>query len=255
GIYRAVMSEADEHGLEVLVHQQHPSDMPDLIRSGTDGFLHGRLGPGLGVEVARLLAREDVFLVPNLGLAELREENVAADPFLREAIGPDVARRLDRERGGSGGPSGGVGSGRALEGDPARESVRDGDRELAAALRRLTGAGVDVVLGTDAGAIPDHFFGYAGHRELEIFVRLGMTPTEALVAATGAAAEALGLEEAGILAPGRSADFVVLDEDPTVDIRNTRSIVDVYLRGSRVNRDSLRSAWGGEAASTGSERR
>lgn len=232
-IYRAVMAEAGELGLEVLVHQQRASDMPDLIRAGTDGFLHGRLGPALDDDVAALLAGEDVFLVPNLGLGELRGENVAADPFLREAIRPEVAERVDRERGGA------VGVGESVSSDR--------DRELTAALRRLRNAGVDIVLGTDAGAVPDHFFGYAGHRELEIFVRLGMTPTEALVAATGAAAEALGLEDTGSLAAGKSADFVVLDRDPTADIRNTQSIVEVYLRGERVDRDSLRSAWRGEA--------
>jgi len=255
GIYRSVMAEARARGLEVLVHQQNAGDMPDLIRSGTDGFLHGRLGPGLDESVAALLSDEDVFLVPNLGLGELRRENVAADPFLREAIRPEVAERLDAERGAADGTVGTVGEPRDPDGPEAerggRSPVTDRDRDLRAAFSRLMDAGVPIALGTDAGAIPDHFFGYTGHRELEIFVRLGMTPSEALVSATETAAAELGLTDLGTLEPGKSADFVVLEDDPTEDIRNTRSIVDVYLRGRRVNRDSLRAAWHGSPASTG----
>ena len=54
---------------------------------------------------------------------------------------------------------------------------------------------MDIVLGTDAGAVPNHLFGYTGHRELEIFVRLGMTPMQAIVAATSKPARHLGLED------------------------------------------------------------
>ncbi len=108
---------------------------------------------------------------------------------------------------------------------------------------RLLEAGVDVVLGTDAGAAPDHFFGYAGHRELEIFVRLGMTPMQAIVAGTGRAAEQLGLSEQGTLAAGKSADFVVLEANPLEDIRNTRTIESVYLQGREVDREALRAQW------------
>ena len=73
-------------------------------------------------------------------------------------------------------------------------------------------AGVDIVLGTDAGAVPNHPFGYTGHRELEIYVRLGMSPMQALVAATSNAAKHLGLNDMGMLSPGYSADFIILDE-------------------------------------------
>lgn len=252
GIYRSVMAEARARGIEVLVHQQNAADMPGLIRAGTDGFLHGRLGPGLDDSVAALLSDEDVFLVPNLGLGELRRENVAADPFLREAIRPEVAERLDAERGESDRTVGEPGDAETGETERSgRSPVTDRDQELRAAFSRLMEAGVPIALGTDAGAIPDHFFGYTGHRELEIFVRLGMTPSEALVSATETAAAELGLTDLGTLEPGKSADFVVLEYDPTEDIRNTRSIVDVYLRGRRVNRDSLRAAWHRSPASTG----
>jgi imidazolonepropionase-like amidohydrolase len=104
----------------------------------------------------------------------------------------------------------------------------------------LLAARVDVVLGTDAGAVPDHFFGYTGHRELEIFARLGMTPAQAIVAATSRPAARLGLEDMGTLAPGKRASFVVLDANPLESIRNTRSISAVWLDGTEVDRAALR---------------
>lgn len=222
--YRSVIAEAHDRGLDVLVHQQSAQDMHDLIAAGVDGFLHGRLGPDLDWGLARRLADSGAFLVPNLGLGELRRERIGADPFLRDAVRAGVADRL-------------------LERPEATPGPASREAELGAALGRLIEAGATIVLGTDAGAIPDHFFGYTGHRELEILVRLGMTPMQALVAGTGAAAAALHLEDMGVLAPGLRADFVVLGADPLEDIRNTRRIEAVFLGGQRVDRDRLRAGW------------
>ena len=87
------------------------------------------------------------------------------------------------------------------------------------------------------------FFGYADHVELALFVRMGMTPAEAIVAATGRSAQAFGLIDVGTLEAGMSADFIVLDANPLDDIENTRRISQVYLRGDRVDRDALRERW------------
>ena len=71
---------------------------------------------------------------------------------------------------------------------------------------------------------------------MEMMAEAGLTPAQILRAATGDAARALHLEDVGTLTPGAWADFVVLDEDPLADIRNTRSIAAVRIAGNEVDR-------------------
>jgi imidazolonepropionase-like amidohydrolase len=117
------------------------------------------------------------------------------------------------------------------------------ESELRESFSAMLQAGVDIVLGTDAGAVPDHPFGYSGHRELEIYVRLGMTPMQALVAATSVAAKHLGLDQSGQLKKGFRADFIVLDQNPLIDIRNTRNIRNVFLAGQKIDRLGFQQKW------------
>jgi imidazolonepropionase-like amidohydrolase len=70
-------------------------------------------------------------------------------------------------------------------------------------------------------------------------VAAGMTPAQVIVAATRNSADFLRLPDAGTLAPGKSADLLVLDANPLDDIRNTRRISAVYLRGTAVDRSQM----------------
>ena len=65
-------------------------------------------------------------------------------------------------------------------------------------------------------------------------VDAGMTPMQAIVAATSSGADYLRLRDTGVLASGKRADFIVLDGNPLEDITNTRRIAQVFLKGQRV---------------------
>lgn len=218
--YLPLVAEGMRQRLKTFAHQQYATDMLPLIDAGVSGFLHGRLGPDLNVAVSEALARERVFTVPNLGLGELRRETIGSDPFLQSVLPGDEVERLSQRQ-------------------PGPQNSLERDRELAEAMQRLVAAGADIVLGTDAGALPDHPFGYTGHRELEIFVRLGLTPMQAIIAATSNAALHLGQNDLGLVAPGRRADLLILDADPLADIRNTRQINSVYIGGSELDRAEI----------------
>jgi imidazolonepropionase-like amidohydrolase len=85
--------------------------------------------------------------------------------------------------------------------------------------------------------------GYSEHREMELLVRAGLTPREALRAATRNGAVLLGVDSLGLVAPGKAADLLVLSKDPMADIRNTRAIEAVVARGRLLDTDSIRATW------------
>ena len=166
--------------------------------------------------------------MPNWGLGELRQEAIGEDDFLNQiysaeemsGLKENFSRRYAKFR------------------NPNELEV-----ELASSFMSMLDVGVDIVLGTDAGAVPNHPFGYTGHRELEIYVRLGMSPMQAIIAATSNAAKHLGLTDLGLLKAGYSADFIILDENPLEEIRNTRTIDSVYLSGNKIDRAALQRGW------------
>jgi len=109
-------------------------------------------------------------------------------------------------------------------------------------VRAFAAAGGRLATGTDS---PNQLLipGYSEHRELELLVRAGLSPREALRAATRNAALLLGVDSLGLIAPGKVADLVVLTRDPMTDIRNSRSIEAVMSRGHLLDVDSIRATW------------
>lgn len=99
-----------------------------------------------------------------------------------------------------------------------------------------------LAVGTDAAnqlLIP----GFSEHQELELLVQAGLTPAEALAAATRNGAQLLGADSLGQLAPGRPADLIVVAGNPLADIRNTRKVEQVMVRGKLFSADSIRASW------------
>lgn len=94
----------------------------------------------------------------------------------------------------------------------------------------LAGSGADAM-----GTMP----GISLHTELELLVRLGLSPREALAAATNNYSLQFGWNELGLIAPGRRADILVVDGDPTVNVWNARRISTLILNGEELDRDAL----------------
>ncbi len=100
-------------------------------------------------------------------------------------------------------------------------------------------AGVEILAGTDSPA-PYVVPGFSLHHELELLVQAGLTPLQALQAATSRAAEFLGeSSDSGTVAAGKYADLVLLDANPLENIRSTQKIRAVILRGQFLDRPNL----------------
>ncbi len=99
-------------------------------------------------------------------------------------------------------------------------------------LATLLEAGVALVMGTDAGETGT-LHGASVHDELALLVAAGMTPLQALRAATSLPAQRFGLETRGLVAVGKRADLLLVEGDPITDVMQTRSIVGVWKAGRR----------------------
>lgn len=227
-VYRAAIDEAHAQGLKVAAHIHDLAPAQDLVANGLDIVAHGIRDQPVPPALVEAMRKAGTWYIPTINIDEANyayAENPAwlEDPFLRAALPPAVLAQWSdpawrtKQLSGANIPG-------------ARSSVANN----LANLRTLHAAGVRIGFGTDSGAMPQRVIGFAEHRELELFVQAGLTPAQALSAATRDAAELLGLEDRGRIAEGQRADFVVLAADPLADILNTRKIDAVWQAGTKV---------------------
>jgi imidazolonepropionase-like amidohydrolase len=194
-----------------------------------------RLDSAALTRVANRLADSKITLIPTLVLHEtlsrLDEPAMLRDPALQDV--PEAQQRDWDVRGLIG---------RAGWTESDFEAFRRARTNQDLFIRQFAAAGGRLAAGTDAAnqmLVP----GYSEHREMELLVRAGLTPREALRAATRNGAVLIGVDSLGLLAPGKVADLVVLSKDPLVDIRNTRAIAAVMAHGYLLDADSIRATW------------
>lgn len=241
-IYRAIVEEALKRNIAVAAHNVTLADAKELVRAGVEGWVHVPVRGGddvddemLALVKARVAQnnRPRMWMTPLVRPAWMNAQGGGRpawldDPLLSDTYLPQHnEEHLATE----------LAAMTPAQVEEARQTLaRDGRNAM-----RLREAGIRIVLGTDTGQIR-HRIGYFAHLELEALVAIGMSPAEAVVAATRDAAEIAGVN-AGMVAVGRNADFVVLDANPLERIANTRRIADVYLRGRQVDRAGLRARW------------
>jgi imidazolonepropionase-like amidohydrolase len=236
-LYEAAIAEAHKFNLRTIAHVFDLEDAKGLLRSGIEGFMHLVRDKEVDEEFLDLVRQHPgVFFTPNLGVTSRGIESGRPawldDPLLHETIPASEIKRLENQ----------FGNRKPEQIANTRKSWELQMRNLA----KIRAAEGRIVLGSDSAGDPSRTLGWHAIWEVDAMAKAGMAPAEVIVASTRLAAETLRLDRLGIVAPGKSADFVVVDANPLDNIANTRKISRVYLRGAEVDRAAMRHAWTGQ---------
>lgn len=225
-VYRAIIAEAHARDMQVLAHLSRTSalaDAKELLRAGVDGFVHTVRDRDVDAEYLALVkSHPKAWTGPNIPGPGQTVEDLER---LAETV---PAEQIEVMR-------------RSVEARTATGSTANALFELHCRnFRKIHEAGMAIGMGTDGTGD-----GFGAHEQIAWYVRCGMTPNEAITAATSINARVLSMNRLGLIAPGKEASFNVLDANPLDDITNSRAIAHVYLRGVEVDRDLLRAKWTG----------
>ncbi|HKP12156.1 MAG TPA: amidohydrolase family protein [Blastocatellia bacterium] len=201
---KAIIDAAHLLGMKVAAHAHGAAGIKAALRAGVDSIEHGTFTDD---EAIALFKEHGAYLVPTI-IAGKTVENAAKQPGF---FPPRIAEK-------------------ALKAGPLMQNM----------FSRAYRAGVKIAFGTDAGVYPHG----QNAREFEYMVEAGMPPVEAILAATRNAADLLGQSAAvGSVQPGRFADLVAVQGDPTRDIKLLANIAFVMKGGVIYKRDGKPLVW------------
>lgn len=228
--WRAVIDEAHARQLKVAVHIYSLADAKATLAGGADFIAHSVRDVPVDAALVAALKARDVCYSPTF----TREISTfiydatpswVDDPFFVKGVTPDIVMQLkDPTR---------QEQIRNSAGWKAGQQYKAGLEVAKRNLKTLVDQGVRIAFGTDSGP-PARFQGFFEHLELEMMVEAGLTPMQALLSATGDAARChQRAGQLGTLAAGAGADVLILGANPLDNIRNTRSIEQVWINGRK----------------------
>jgi imidazolonepropionase-like amidohydrolase len=231
-IYSAVIDQAHHDRLHVAAHVYALADAKRLVDDGIDVLAHSVRDQPVDSAFIQSMLRHHTWYIPTLALDEsfyiyATDPSIIQSNFFRQAAGPRLLARLQAPDY----------SAKTISSAQTKQSRQDHTIAMQN-LKSLYDAQVHIAFGTDSGAAPGRIPGFSEHRELEDLVQAGITPLQAITIATGETGKLLHTLNPtlnlGLIAPGYSADLLILSADPLANITNTRHIEAVYHHGHPV---------------------
>jgi imidazolonepropionase-like amidohydrolase len=231
----ALVDEAHKNNLEVLTHTVSLDKAKIAARSGVDVIAHGIGDKPADEELFKLMKEKGTTYAPTLAVYEPRGRDILT-PLLSAVF--DIAARtgMNPPLVPPQNPPLAPRAGSAENGDPPRQRRW---RIMQANTAALRNAGIKFGTGTDAGVTGTHH-GWATLRELQLLVAGGLTPMEAITAATLNAAKALHVDhERGSIAVGKLADLVLVAGKPHENMQDIEKVTRVFLGGRELDREQM----------------
>ena len=228
-IYEAVIKEAHRKGLHVAAHLYYLEDAKRLVNAGVDVIAHSIRDKDVDDELINAMKQKNVYYIPTLSLDDYNfvyadQPDWINDSLFKASLEPGVWERLTSDK-----------FKQQLQNDTTLAKKKAAFETAMRNLKKLSDAGIVIVLGTDSGAQPVRTQGFSEHLELQLMVEAGLTPMRVIVAATNNGAKMLHINnKAGTLQKGMKADFIVLNGNPLEDIKQTRNIATVWKDGKAV---------------------
>jgi len=217
----ALIREAHENGLLALAHISTQAAAQALLDQGIDGLVHIFADEPVSKSFLLQAKKQKLFVIPTLSVISTvnkleQAQRLAADTRVAPYLQPGQTQQLLTDFG---------------------EGHWSGfDYQVALSnTKQMHNAGIPILAGSDAPN-PGTSYGVSLHQEIALLVEAGMTPLEALRAATSVPVDALGISDRGRIRPGQRADFLLIDGEPDKAITNTLSIHSVFKNGQEIPR-------------------